>query len=461
MAIMLSLTAFTITPTVKSEQLPPLPMTVEGYVFIQKTSGQNITAPQGLYVYAKNDSNIISSTTTESNGHYGIPVSGPDEGTPIDMWVQTINVTRIILHYWNITELNMTVIDTTPPSIQIISPLQNVTVGQPTWINATLTDNLAIDATTIKMTLNGTALSPTYDPATGLLSCQTSSLTGGLYVANISAADIAGNTATKTWNFTAVSPAPPTITIISPTTASPIYTQSGKAIQVTVNYTELNPLNGTIKVYNETNTILETFNQTAITPGTNITLTINITMPTASDGKYSINVTLYNTYNLSTTATQTNAIVIDNTPPIIETLYQTPPGETVQPNVTVNVDQGLNVTVRVNVTDATSGVKQVILSYNVTATEWANITMQKTTGNEYTATIPSSQLSIGTTITYYITALDNATNTAKTPTNGIYFQYHVIPEFSNFTVLLLILAIGTTLALAASKTTKRKSPPLK
>jgi len=170
---------------------------------------------------------------------------------------------------------------------------------------------------------------------------------------------------------------------------------------------------------------------------------------------------MFNAYNLSTTVTQTNAIVIDTAPPIIETPYQTPPGQTIQPNVTVNVDQGLNVTVRVNVTDATSGVKQVILSYNVTATEWTNITMQKTTGNEYTATIPSSQLSIGTTVTYYITALDNATNTAKTSTNGIYFQYHVIPEFSNFAVLLLILAIGTTLAVAASKTTKRKSPPLK
>jgi PKD repeat protein len=264
------------------------------------------------------------------------------------------------------------------------------------------------------------------------------------------------DTLTKT-NYITVQPTLPIVEIISPTTSNPTYTKPGQIIPITFNYTELNPLNWTIRV----NTIIELTNTTAITPGASIQ-TVNITIPqNVPDGKYNLTIIMFNAYNLSTTVTQTNAIVIDTAPPIIETPYQTPPGQTIQPNVTVNVTQGLNVTVRVNVTDATSGVKQVILSYNVTATEWANITMQKTTGNEYTATIPSSQLSIGTTITYYITALDNTTNTAKTPTNGIYFQYHVIPEFSNFTVLLLILAIGTTLAVAASKTTKRKSPPLK
>jgi len=358
------------------------------------------------------------------------------------------------------------------------------------------------------------------------------------------------DTLTKT-NYITVQPTLPIVEIISPTTDNPTYTKQGQIIPITFNYTELNPLNWTIKV----NTIIELTNTTAITPGTGIIQTVNITIPqNAQDGKYNLTITMFNTYNLSTPVTQTNAIIVDSTaptvtiiipsegalinaktiwingtvtelnkgqlkpninntnfelaswdsttgqfafqnkttipdgllsikvnftdlpgnigtdtvtftqdttPPSIYPPYQDPPGKTVEPNVTVEVDVGLNVTVRVNVTDATSGVKQVIISYNVTATEWTNITMQKTTGNEYMATIPSSQLSIGTTITYYITAVDNATNTAKTPTNGIYFQYHVIPEFSNFAVLLLILAIGTTLAVAASKTTKRKSPPLK
>jgi PKD repeat protein len=375
--------------------------------------------------------------------------------------------------------------------------------------------------------------------------------TAGRYNVTLTITEQDGDTSTIIKeNYITVQPTAPIVEIISPTTSNPIYTKQGQIIPITFNYTELNPLNWTIKV----NTIIELTNTTAITLGAGIQ-TVNITIPqNAPDGKYNLTITMFNTYNLSTPVTQTNAIIVDSTPPTVTIIipsegalvnaktiwingtitelnkgqlkpninntnfelaswdsttgqfafqnkttipdgllsikvnftdlpgnigtdtvtftqdttppsiyppYQDPPGQTVQANVTVNVDPGQNITIRVNVTDTLSGIKQVMLTYNTSATEWANITMLKTTGNEYTATIPSSQLSIGTTVTYYITATDNTNNTAKTPTNGIYFQYHVVPEFSNFAVLLLILAIGTTLAIAASKTTKRKSPPLK
>ena len=79
--------------------------------------------------------------------------------------------------------------------------------------------------------------------------------------------------------------------------------------------------------------------------------------------------------------------------------------------------------------------------------------MQKTIGNEYTATIPSSQLPIGTTIT----AIDNANNVATTPTSGIYFQYHIIPEFTQtLAVLLIFLAFA---AITAIKKGKKKGFP--
>jgi len=252
-------------------------------------------------------------------------------------------------------------------------------------------------------------------------------------------------------NYITVQPTAPIIEIISPTTDNPIYTKPGQTIPITFNYTEPDPLNWTIKI----NTIIELTNTTAITPGTGIQ-TVNITIPeTAPDGKYDINVTMFNIYNLSKTATQTNAIIIDTTAPTISNPYQDPPGQVVLPGITVEVDVGQNITVRVNVTDATSGVKQLILSYNVTATQWANITMQKTTGNEYTATIPSSQLPICTTVTYYITAIDNTNNIVKTPTTGIYFQYHVIPEFT-YTLAILLTLLAFAAIIAATKGKEQK-----
>ena len=235
----------------------------------------------------------------------------------------------------------------------------------------------------------------------------------------------------------------PTVTVLSPTMENPIYTQSGKTIQITIKYTEQTPLNGTIKIYNATYTVLE-MTTTEIAAGTNVTQTIIVEIPvTALEGKYSLSVTLYNIYNLSSTDIEENAVVIDNTPPIISNPYQDPPGQIVEPGQVVEVNVGQNVTVRVNVTDLTSDVKQVILCYNVTANEWRNITMQHTEGNEYMTTVPLDALPVGATVFYYIIAIDNANNVARLPINGVSFQFYVIPEFS--TVAIILVFIATTL----------------
>ena len=183
-------------------QPPPVPMTVYGYVFIQTVDAGNITAPVGLYVYAEVDTTKISNTTTEADGYYIIAITGPAEGTLVDLWVQDINVTRITLQYMTILELNLTVVDTESPAITIISPTPGATVTAPLWINATLSDNLAINTTTITLTLNTTTKTPTYNPTTGLLYYKTTTLTQGLYIINLTAKDLAGKLAIKSWNFT-------------------------------------------------------------------------------------------------------------------------------------------------------------------------------------------------------------------------------------------------------------------
>jgi hypothetical protein len=468
LVLMTGLIALSLFSLAKSQ--PPLPPAViEGYVTIQTVSGTNITAPPNLTVYTKQQNTTIpnnpGSSPTNAQGFYQISVGNtgntvPPEGTPIDIWVQGINVTRIIFTYHaNPIDINLTVTDTTAPTIQVLSPQPQgyVSTIQPVWVNATVTDDLAINVTSIKMTLNQTQLAWTFDNTTGLLSNQTGPLAQGLYIANITVSDIAGNTAVKTWNFTASVGAPPAVSIISPTTASPVYTQSGQPIQVSFSYTEASPLNWTIIISNAAYTVPPISNTTAITNGTN-TATISVPIPQAApEGAYDLAVTMYNTYYLSTTATNTSAVIVDNTPPTMSTPYQNPPGQSVVANVTLNVTQGsspVTVNVSVNITDAASGVRQAILSYSVNSgSTWVNLTMSPT-GNLYTATIPGQPN--GTVVTYYITAIDNVLNAARTPTDQLYYPYNVVPEF-NFAVLLLILAIGTTLAIATSRTTKRKS----
>jgi hypothetical protein len=461
--LVIGLIALSLFSPAKS-QVPLPPVVIEGYVTIQTVSGTNITAPAGLNVYTKQQNttipNTAGSTPTDASGFYLIAVGNtgntvPPEGAQIDIWVQGINVTRIIFSYHNNpVYMNLTLIDKTAPTIQIISPQPQTYVSStvPVWVNATVTDDLAINATSIKMTLNQTQLVPTFDNTTGLLSNQTGPLTQGLYVANITVSDIAGNTAVQTWNFTASPGVPPTVSITSPTATSPVYTQSGKPVQVTFTYTEPSPLNWTITISNATYTAASVSNTTAITPGT-ITTTVSVTIsPAAPEGTYNVAVTMYNNYGLSTTASQTNAVVIDNTSPSVSTAYQNPPGQLADPTVTLNVSQGTAVTVSVNVTDASSGVKQAVLSYNNGA-GWVNQTMSGT-GSLYTATIPGQPA--GTAVTYYVTAIDNALNAARTPTDQLYYPYSVVPEF-NFALLLLIVAIGTTLAMLTSRTTRRKS----
>lgn len=91
----------------------PLPMTVYGHVYVDGTS-----AGAGLNVYAKHGTDIVTQDTTDSESYYMLsisPTSGLDDGTPIDLWVEEHNVTRITLAYWGILEVDLTISAVTPP----------------------------------------------------------------------------------------------------------------------------------------------------------------------------------------------------------------------------------------------------------------------------------------------------------------------------------------------------------
>jgi hypothetical protein len=102
---------------------PLLPMTIQGYVTIQTADGTNMAA-SNLTVYAKVQNttlpnNVQTVGLTDSQGKYTLSVGSsdntvPPEGTPIDIWVQNMNVTRVTFHYQTfLPDLNLTLIDST------------------------------------------------------------------------------------------------------------------------------------------------------------------------------------------------------------------------------------------------------------------------------------------------------------------------------------------------------------
>jgi hypothetical protein len=126
----------------------------------------------------------------------------------------------------------------------------------------------------------------------------------------------------------------------------------------------------------------------------------------------------------------------DTTPPTIGEVSTTPSGNEIQENTAVSVNA--------TITDdpAGSGVANAILSYTVdNGTTWTNVTLTSS-GTTWSGTIPG-QVN-GAKVSYFITAIDNAGNSANTPTGETAFSYNVIPEFT----VAILIALMTLLTVA-------------
>jgi hypothetical protein len=127
---------------------------------------------------------------------------------------------------------------------------------------------------------------------------------------------------------------------------------------------------------------------------------------------------------------------LDVTPPTIGTVSTTPSGNQIQQNTAVSV----NATISDN--SGGSGVANATLSYSINnGTTWTNVTMTSS-GTTWSGTIPG-QVN-GTKVWYFITASDNAGNSAHTPTGTAAFSYDVIPEFT----VAILIAMMAVLAVA-------------
>ena len=139
----------------------------------------------------------------------------------------------------------------------------------------------------------------------------------------------------------------------------------------------------------------------------------------------------------------------DKTAPTIETPSCTPSGD---------VPLNQEVTVTVNVTDTESRVKNVTLSYKLgNTTSWTSLPMSYNTTTGLYETIIPSQLN-ATSVSFKITAFDNAGNMATEDNAGEYYVYNVIPEFTLIALLSFMIVSTLIIVYAKRKSVGTKLP---
>jgi len=122
---------------------------------------------------------------------------------------------------------------------------------------------------------------------------------------------------------------------------------------------------------------------------------------TLTDGSYSIRLVVKD--KAGNTVERTLDVTVDNTPPVVGSPALSPE----EPKA------GEDVTVSVEVSDATAGVEKVLLWYRVSGGSWTSVEM-KLEGGVWKATIPGQ--AAGAIVEYYVEAYDKAGNVAKSAT---------------------------------------------
>jgi hypothetical protein len=182
----------------------------------------------------------------------------------------------------------------------------------------------------------------------------------------------------------------------------------------------------------------------------NVTISENITLDDLQDGWHYVIVYAKGKCTCmcgGTVASCRADFAVDTTPPNITNIHQLPANDSVYPEDEVKVNA--------TVTDDISGIKQVILLYDVNNSgTWIEENMTNLEGDVWNANIPA--FPYGTNVTYAVSAEDNVGNAITTEEMGYEIQYQVIPEFSSLIALPLFM-MASLIAIVAKrrrKTTK-------
>ncbi|PVX23996.1 MAG: hypothetical protein CW691_08945 [Candidatus Bathyarchaeum sp.] len=304
--------------------------------------------------------------------------------------------------------VNTTTLDTTPPTISVISPANT------TYTSGDISLNFTVNEQTqwIGYSLDG------QENVTLTGNTTLTELTDRLHSLLVYANDTSGNIAcSNTTYFTVASPILG-VTILSPE-------------NITYNVSEI-PLDYLV---NDTCTsVVYSLDGQPNVDAENVTALSGL-----ADGTHELTVSATFTAS-SITESAAAWFTVDTTPPNITEVTQLP----------VNVNGTLEDGAKINatVTDTGSGVNLVCLNYADDNTTWVIVEMTLLEENIWTATIPG--FPHGTNITYVITAEDIVGNTITSEDLlGHPTQYQVLPEFPSW--LLLPLFFIASLAVTIYK----------
>jgi parallel beta-helix repeat protein len=179
-----------------------------------------------------------------------------------------------------------------------------------------------------------------------------------------------------------------------------------------------------------------------------VTITGNTTLPTLSDGWHHVAVYANDTFgNMGMSIVY---FTVDTVEPDITDVMQNPLTD-ILPDTVVRINA--------TVTDATSGVKQVLLNCTFTngTDTWNTVfSMTHLVGDVWNGTILAHPY--GTNVTYVIIAEDNAGNIITTEQIYEYkYEYQVVPEFP-LAAILFAFATATTLLIVVVSGRKRYFP---
>jgi len=177
----------------------------------------------------------------------------------------------------------------------------------------------------------------------------------------------------------------------------------------------------------------------------NVKIVDNTTLSGLADGVHELTVTVnFRDSNIIESATVW--FTVDTTLPSITDITQLP--------VNVNGTMEDGVKINATVTDAISGVNQVVLNYTVDNETWVIAEMAKLEGDIWTGTIPESPH--GTNVTYTIIAEDMVGNTIRSEDLfGQPNQYQVLPEFTSWIILPLFLTVTLIATILRKKQPKK------
>ncbi|MEM3674601.1 MAG: Ig-like domain-containing protein [Candidatus Methanomethyliaceae archaeon] len=250
----------------------------------------------------------IDYKVSSTNGYFSMTFKIPLK-IPTGSWVYGIYTVRAysVGQIKNTTFTLSTITDVTPPTITSISPAENSTVSILNPIISVLySDDVAIDFSTVRMMLDGvdvtaaatiTSTRTDYIPVTNL--------SEGSHTVYFEVKDLAGNKASKTWNFKVELPdlLPPVISSVYPPNGTIL---NVRMITLNATYSDnkaVDPYSVTLKL-NDSTITLSAISSTSLTASANLT-----------DGVYLATLSIMDT---SGNIAKTNwTFTIDATPPTI------------------------------------------------------------------------------------------------------------------------------------------------